>query len=156
VKDSDDLVRRIATSAPGSSITLSVFRDGRLISLSASLLERVPDETPAAPKKPLDRAAQRGDSLGLLVAELGDKAKASLDKGKVGVVVKDVIGADPGTDELDPGDLVVEINRQPTPDLAAYRRVLSTLAPGESAWLYVHRPRPAAASFLTKIEVERP
>jgi len=157
VKDSDDLVRRIATSAPGSSITLSVFRDGRLVSLRASLLERVPDESPAPTRKPPDRASQRGDSLGLLVVDLGEKAKASLDKGKVGVVIKDVIGADPGTDELDPGDLVVEINRQPTPDVAAYRRVVNTLAPGASAWLYVYRPRSSpAVSFLTKIEVERP
>ena len=48
----------------------------------------------------------------------------------------------------------MEVNRQPTPDAAAYRRVLATLAPGESAWLYVYRPRPAG-SFLTRVEVEK-
>ena len=49
---------------------------------------------------------------------------------------------------------MVEVNRKPTPDVAAYRRVLGALAPGEPAWLYVFRPRPAAA-FLTRIEVEK-
>jgi S1-C subfamily serine protease len=66
-----------------------------------------------------------------------------------------VIGLDPGTDALDPGDVIVEINRQPTKDLAAYHRLLGALAPGQSAWLFVFRPKPAS-SFLTKIEVERP
>jgi hypothetical protein len=42
----------------------------------------------------------------------------------------------------------------PTPDAAAYRKVLATLAPGQSAWLYVYRPRPAG-SFLTRVEVEK-
>ena len=76
-------------------------------------------------------------------------------KDKAGVVIKDVIGVDPGTDSLDPGDIVVEINRQPTKDLVAYRRLLGALGPGQSAWLFVYRPKPAS-SFLTKIEVERP
>jgi hypothetical protein len=51
--------------------------------------------------------------------------------------------------------VIVEINRQPAPDLAAYRRLLSALAPGQSAWLFVYRPKPES-SFLTKIEVEKP
>jgi S1-C subfamily serine protease len=70
-------------------------------------------------------------------------------------LIKDVIGLDPGADALDPGDVIVEINRQPAPDLAAYRRLLSALAPGQSAWLFVYRPKPES-SFLTKIEVEKP
>jgi serine protease Do len=158
VKDSDDLVRRIATAAPGSAITLSVFRDGKLVALHAELRDRPPDSVPSPSPKPPDHVAQRGDALGLVVTELGDKAKAALElRGKSGVVIKDIIGADPGTDDLDPGDLVVEINRQPTPDLGSYRRALAKMAPGQSAWLFVYRPRSnPAVSFLTKIEVERP
>jgi S1-C subfamily serine protease len=68
-------------------------------------------------------------------------------------VIQAVLGADPGTDVLEEGDMVVEVNRQPTPDLAAYRRVLAALRPGEPAWLYVYRPRPRG-SFLTRVEVE--
>jgi S1-C subfamily serine protease len=68
-------------------------------------------------------------------------------------VIQAVLGADPGTDVLEEGDIVVEVNRQPTPDLTSYRRVMAALRPGESAWLYVYRPRPRG-SFLTRIEVE--
>ena len=72
---------------------------------------------------------------------------------RTGVVIRDVLGADPGADALEEGDIVVEVNRRPTPDLAAYRRVLESLRPGEPAWVYVYRPRPKG-SFLTRLEVE--
>jgi hypothetical protein len=48
----------------------------------------------------------------------------------------------------------VEVNRQPTPNLGAYKKVLAALGPGQAAWLFVYRPRPAG-SFLTKVEVEK-
>jgi len=63
------------------------------------------------------------------------------------------LGVDPGTDALDQGDIIVEVNRKATPNAAAYKRVVAALSAGETAWLYVYRPRPAG-SFLTKIEVE--
>ncbi len=156
IRDGDELVRRIATSAPGSSVILSVFRDGRALSVNARLLERGPDAGPAPGPKVPDHASQRGDALGLVVSEPGPRTRAQLvAKDKAGVVIKDVVGVDPGTDPLDPGDVIVEINRQPTKDLTAYRRLLGALGPGQSAWLFVYRPKPAS-SFLTKIEVERP
>jgi len=90
------------------------------------------------------------------VAGLAPKARAELavPGDRQGVVVEAILGADPGTDPLEEGDLVVEINRRPTPDLAAYRQVLGGLRPGESAWLYVYRPKPSG-SFLTRIVVEK-
>jgi serine protease Do len=156
VRDGDELVRRISTSPPGSKVVLSVFRDGRSLSVPAQLLERGPDSDAAPGPKVPDHASQRGDALGLVVGEPGPRTRSQLAaKDKAGVVIKDVIGVDPGTDALDPGDVIVEINRQPTKDLVAYRRLLGALGPGQSAWLYVYRPKPAS-SFLTKIEVERP
>jgi serine protease Do len=156
VRNGDELVRRISTSTPGSSVTLSIVRDGRPLTLPAQLLERGPDTEPLSGKKLPDHAAQRGDALGLVVGELGPRTKSLLaEKDRAGVVVRDVVGLDPGTDDLDPGDVIVEVNRQPTKDLAAYRKVVGSLTPGQSAWLFVYRPRPAS-TFLTRIEVERP
>jgi S1-C subfamily serine protease len=67
-------------------------------------------------------------------------------------VIRDVTGVDPGTDALEEGDLVVEVNRRPTPDLGAYRRIVGSLRPGDPAWLFVYRPRPRG-TFLTRVEV---
>jgi serine protease Do len=156
IDDDDDLVRTISSLSPGSAVKLSVFRDGRDISLEARLEERSESEPASASSdaKPTDTTPV-GDSLGLVVQDLSPRSKRSLriPPDRTGVVVKDVVGLDPGTDVLDHGDVIVEVNRRAVPDAKSYRRVLAALRPGEMAWLYVYRPRPAG-TFLTKIEVE--
>ncbi len=157
VGDGDSLVRAISAMRPGTEVRLGVVRDGRALALLA-VLEARGDEAdeaqePAAPKA---QPARSGDALGLLVANLQPSARAELriPPDRVGVVVRDVLGADPGADVIEEGDLVVEINRKPTPDVAAYRRVLAGLEAGAPAWLYVFRPRPQR-SLLTRVYVER-
>jgi serine protease Do len=153
VEDGDQLVRTIAGLKPGSPVTLSVFRDGKTLSLEAKLTERAPEDAAPPPRPAADSVSVKGDALGLVVGDLGPKAKKDLPVDKVGAVVKDVLGVDPGTDALDQGDIIVEVNRKATPNAAAYKHVVATLSSGETAWLYVYRPRPPG-SFLTKIEVE--
>ena len=65
-----------------------------------------------------------------------------------------MVGLASGTEALDHGDVVVEVNREATPTVAAYRRVVAALSPAKPAWLYVYRPRPGGGPFLAKIEVE--
>jgi serine protease Do len=154
--DGDELVRTIAALKPGTPVTLGVFRDGRTLSFSTRLSERENDEEEADPVKAPATPASRGDALGLVVGEMATRARSepAPPADRKGVVVRDVVGLDPGSDALEEGDLIVEVNRLPTPDAAAYRKVLATLAPGTSAWLYVYRPRPSG-SFLTRVEVEK-
>jgi S1-C subfamily serine protease len=106
------------------------------------------------PVSPASTPPKRGDALGLSVASLSARARVDMrvPSDRAGVVIRDVLGADPGADALEEGDVVVEVNRKPTPDLASYRRVLESLRPGEPAWVYVYRPRPRG-SFLTRLEV---
>jgi serine protease Do len=156
IEDDDELVRTISSLSPGSAVRLSVFRDGRDIAIEARLEERSEGEPPAAsPQAQPTDTTPVGDPLGLVVQDLSPRTKRSLriPPERAGVVVKDVVGLDPGTDVLDHGDIIVEVNRRPTPDAKTYRRVLGGLRPGDKAWLYVYRPRPAG-TFLTKIEVE--
>jgi serine protease Do len=156
IASGDDLVRTVSALPPGSDVQLQVVRDGAPVALTARLSERAaePDEgrervSPAA------TPADTGDALGLSVTNLGRRARAELrvPPDRVGVVIQAILGADPGTDALEEGDIVVEINRRATPDVATYRRVLGSLRPEESAWLFVYRPRPAG-SFLTRVDVE--
>jgi serine protease Do len=156
VDDGGRLVHAISSRAPGSPVTLSVYRDGRPLSLLARLAERGPDAAASAPpREDADRAAERGDALGLVAKELDAKTRAELrvPDDRAGVVVEEVRGLSAGADALAAGDLVVEVNRRPTPDLPAYRRMVASLPPGDKAWLFVYRPRPPSV-FLTKIEVE--
>ena len=157
IQDGDGLVRTISALRPGTEVRLGVIRDGRPLSLTAQLDERSADEVPSEPASSSSVApARKGDALGLAVANLAGATRQELrlPADRVGVVVRDVLGADPGVDEIEEGDLIVEINRRPTPDVAAYKRVVGALDPGAPAWLYVFRPRPAG-SFLTRVYVER-
>ena len=156
MQDGDQLVRTIAGIRPGSTVSLSVFRDKKTLSVPARLSERSSDEAVAAeaPSAAKPSVVPAGDAFGLVVGDPGPKVKAELPADRIGVLVKEIVGLDPGTDDLEEGDVIVEVNRHPTPNLGAYRKVLASLAPDESAWLFVYRPRPAG-SVLTKVEVEK-
>jgi serine protease Do len=138
-------------------VDLQVFRNGRRLDVRARLAERGPEAAGAVPAgTPLPATAvPAGDRLGLTVAALSPEMKGELGlpESRRGVVVRDVVGLAPGLDQLAHGDLVVEVNRRPTQDLASYSRAVQGLAPGKPAWLFVYRPRPAG-TFLVKVEVE--
>jgi serine protease Do len=157
VEDGDGLVRTISALRPGTDVRLGVIRDGRSLVLQARLEARGAEEPPPPARTPPQATpARKGDALGLQVGSLAAATRIELGipPDRVGVVVREVLGADPGAEALEEGDLVVEINRKPTPDVAAYRRVLGGLAPGEPAWLYVFRPRPQQ-TLLTRVYVGR-
>lgn len=155
VGDGDQLVREIASQGPGRTVTLSVSRDGQPLSLDARLNERQAAEAAPVPAPHDQEPAPKGDRLGLVVKELSVQAQTELaiPRERSGVVVTEISGLSPGLEALEHGDVVVEINRRPTPDLASYERIVSTLKPGEVAWLFVHRTRPQG-SFLARVEAE--
>jgi serine protease Do len=157
IADGDALVRMISGLRPGTEVELGVVRDGRPVTIAARLEERdSADEPSAGGTRPAASPARKGDALGLSVATLLNAARLELrvPRDHVGVVIQEVLGSDPGADALEEGDLVVEVNRQATPDAASYRSVVGALAPGEPAWLYVFRPG-QRQSFLTRVEVEK-
>jgi serine protease Do len=156
VTDGDHLVQLISSHTPGSSITLTVFREGRRMTLDARLDEREPVADPAS--RQTQPAAKKGeeDLLGLEIVELSPtmRGELSIPADRAGVVIRDVVTLAPGADALAHGDIIVEINRRPTPDKAAYKRVVAALRPGDAAWLYVYRPT-QTGTFLARIDVER-
>jgi serine protease Do len=157
IANGDELLQTISALPPGHEVQLSLLRDGTPLTVSARLGERLADVS-AEPDlgHPTVAVPAEGDALGLIVGNLGARARVELGLplDRVGVVIRSILGVDPGTDQLEEGDLVVSVNRQATPDVATYRAVLGSLRPGQSAWLYVHRPVPAG-SFLTRVEVGR-
>src|SRR5438093_8162674 len=156
VEDGDQLVRAISNRAPGTDVVLTVRRDGQEMTLNARLEARAGEAVAHADVVELDDDADpAGDALGLVVNDLSRQAQAELriPADRRGVVVREVVGTASGVETLAHGDLVVEVNRQPTPDLAAYRRAVESLPPDGTAWLFVFRPRPRG-TFLAKIEVE--
>ncbi|HEV7499954.1 MAG TPA: trypsin-like peptidase domain-containing protein [Vicinamibacteria bacterium] len=159
VDDGDSLVHRISSHAPGTTVALTVVRDGRKLQLQAKLAERAvnddADDDDDDDDWEQDHSAQ-GDAFGLVTAELTAQKQHELDvpEDRRGVVVKEVVGLSPDVDVLAEGDVIVEVNRHPTPRASDYRKVLSSLRDGQVAWLFVYRPRPEA-TFLAKVDVEK-
>jgi serine protease Do len=157
IDDGDHLVRAIAATAPGSAVTLRVFREGKYLNLRARLTEREAQEVVGEiTVEPADNVpGPEGDELGLVVGELNRKMKATLGipLSRSGVLVDDIVSLSPDADALTHGDVIMEINREPVPDVATYRKVVSDLRPGDLALLIVYRPRPIS-TFLAKVEVE--
>ena len=157
VEDGDHLVRAVAAKAPGSTVTLTVFRAGKYVDLKAKLTEREAQEAVGElTVEPADNEpAPEGDKLGLVVTELTRRMRTSMavPPGRAGVLVEDIVSLSPDADALTHGDVIMEINREPTPDLAAYHKVVASLRPGDLALLIIYRPRPVS-TFLAKVEVE--
>jgi len=161
VEDSDGLVRQISMRAPGTTVGLEVLREGRPVQVQAKLMERaIADEDDTDDDDDSEDweedLSSEGDAFGLVTSELSRQTQRELDipADRRGVVVKDVVGLSPGIDVLAHGDVIVEVNRVPTPHQADYRKVVASLEDGQTAWLFVYRPRPEA-TFLAKVEVEK-
>jgi len=127
---------RIAEMRPGTKVALGLLRDGGRRALTVELGE-LEDET-----RPLAQARQRGvlDALGFTVGELTRewRAELGLDDTVEGVLVTDVRRTSPAEDEgLRPGDVILEVGRQPVRSRAGLLRAAEEVAAGEVLLLTV-------------------
>jgi serine protease Do len=151
VANSDAVIHLVSAVAPGTEIGLETWRDGRAMAFKARLTERASASPASASPSPHPKAPV--DALGLAVTEATAVTAADQGSRPRGVVVETVRNLTVGGDTLDRGDVIVEVNRRPTPDLATYRAVVDALTDGTVAWLYVYRPS-ANATFLAKLARE--
>jgi serine protease Do len=129
-----DLQRRVAAVRPGESIALTVIRDRAPVSLTVKLGEMPPDETLISAAGPEE---EWGFAVEPVSPELSERLGTPMHRG---VVVIEVAPGSPASRAgVRPGDVVLEVDREPIRDLAAFRRLLADVKPGESVRLYVHR-----------------
>ncbi len=116
INDSNSLRNRVASTPPGSEVTLTVLRDGREQQVKATLGE-------VKPVTGGDNASAGGDNgggtstgkLGVRVEPLTPEIaqQLNLPAGKTGVIVAEVEPAGPAAEAgLQRGDVIEQINRQ--------------------------------------------
>ncbi|MFO0758120.1 MAG: Do family serine endopeptidase [Byssovorax sp.] len=131
IAHAEELPRRVASHAPGSTIKLSLIRDGATREVKATL-DALPDDEPDAPHPP--RAPQgpapSPDPLGLQLSDLPS-----------GGVRVDDVGASSPVHDLNPGDVIVEVGKTPIKDTAGFRAAIAKNKPGTTALVKVHRGR---------------
>jgi Do/DeqQ family serine protease len=140
VKDLNSLRNRVADTAPGSTATVTIARDGAARDLSVVLREA----EASGPQGTDERgSADTGDrsALGISVSPLTPDLADRLDvaKGVKGVVVQDVNpdgrAAEAG---VQPGDVIQQVNRQPV-QTADELRTAVRRNPGRPALLLISR-----------------
>ncbi len=142
VTDANQLTRDVGAIPPGQTVHLEVARDGKTRQIEVKLAER-PDEretTARASGSGGDVDKSSGDLLGVhvqnITAELAQRAR--VDPDTKGVVVTDVAQDSPASQGgIDPGDVILEINRQPVTSVADYRKIVSKLKKGDTVLLRV-------------------
>ena len=125
VKDSRDLVRRVADAEVGKAVPLAVLRAGKTESLTITLGRRESAEGDAQPAvaKATPPAATEKTVLGMKLQALSDdlRSKLSLPAGTEGLAVGDV---DPASDAaakgMQTGDLITEAGQQKVKSIADF------------------------------------
>ena len=155
VKDTRDLIGYVSGKAPGSKVQLDVVRDGKDVSLTASLAERKDDSSGGKGDPDKLSSNDSHERIGIQVTELTpqmrqmERIKADVD-GLVVVHVKEVSpAADAGIQE---GDIITQVNGQKVGSTEDFGKVVSKAKKGDYLKLYLYNPRAGFRFALVKIE----
>ena len=133
VKDTISLVNRIAEADVGSSLKIDLVRDGELKSVTAQVAEQPADLVARLNRNQGDpgqsRESQDGLFAGVQVQNLTQRlrSEANVPATVSGVIVTGVDPGSPVAQQIRPGDVIEQINRQPVPDVNAFERVVGQL-----------------------------
>ena len=144
VQDSNDLIAKVAASAVGQTVTLTLLRDvdGKIEkhTVSAALADRYEamiSDNNALPREKAEKEKSSTARLGLTLAELTPKIiEDNHLNGVKGLFVKEVdpnglIADLPDGLRVRENEVITRINRIPVTTLADFQRVIESLKPGD-------------------------
>jgi serine protease Do len=155
VASTDALIRKVAATAPGTALTLRVWREGHDRDFTFKLAERPghgePVRTASAAPRPADASVAIGVTVQDLTADAAGRLR--LPKGTEGALVSDVEPLSPAYDaEIERGNVILEINRRPVTSAADYRRLTSGAKAGQVLAFFVLLPGGQHALRAVRVE----
>jgi serine protease Do len=135
---STQLRNLIADAGANKQVVLGLLRNGKPQSLSLTLGELASDKPQAAPEAAARPEVSKGLSVDAITPRMREQLQlpASL---KQGIVVTGVApGSTAAESGLSPGDVIVEVNKQPVASVQAFRDVYKK-AGGKSVLLLIYR-----------------
>jgi serine protease Do len=144
IKDGDDLVNEIASRRPGSTIRLGYIRDGKQADTTVTIGDRDKVFADLAGNETVKDQDEKGDvgetKLGVVVRDASAATAAKLHT--PGVVVQSVrSGSFADLQGLEPGLVIIRINKQPTGTKAEFDAVVGKLKTGDDVVFEVVDPR---------------
>ena len=140
VMDSGHLRNLVAVSAIGSRHRVEVVRDGRLVLLEL-IIQEAPRERTKKGESPADMALTAHPLSGVVFDEVTVPLARQMDLAvNSGVVVTDIEeGSLAESSGLQPGDVILEFNRQPVPNFSSFQRLADPLRPTDVVLLLINR-----------------
>jgi serine protease Do len=147
VKDTIALVNRIADADIGSNLTIDLVRDGEPKTVTARVVEQ-PVDLVARLSRNQNSPNPSGDSQNALFAGIEVRnltqrlrAEANVPSNVNGVIVTRVDPGSAAAQELKPGDVIEQINRQPVSNVDEFQSVVGQLDPDRPVMVGMARNR---------------
>ena len=133
IKDTISLVNRIAEADVGSNMMIDLVRDGTAKAVTAQITEQPADlvarlnrkQSVPAPSGTSENALFAGIEVHNLTQQL--RAEAKVPSNVNGVIVTSVDPTSPVAQQVKPGDVIEQINRQPVANVDEFERVVAQL-----------------------------
>jgi serine protease Do len=144
IKDGDDLVNEIASRRPGSTIRLGFLRDDKQSDTSVTIGDRDKVFADASAQQTGTNPDEKGDAgeakLGIVVRDPSPSTTSKLHA--QGVVIQSVrSGSFADLSGLEPGLVILRINKQPTTTKEQFDAVVSKLKSGDDVAFEVIDPK---------------
>ncbi len=146
VESTSEVVRLVSAREPGSSVRLTVLRNGKEMTLTARLADRsehIGKETAETQERGGRSEEPNERKLGISVDDLTPEVldKLDLPGDTRGVLVTRVSRVSEAFEkDLGEGDVIAEVNRSPVKSVSEYRRELAKVKEGGLVVLYVISP----------------
>jgi serine protease Do len=147
VANAGELTRGVASFAPGSKIKLEAIREGQSKTFNVKLGQRPEDDRLAGDMRGDEGGQEDGatatspDALGLAVQPLGAAQAQALGlNASEGVVVANVRNDGPAAQAgVEPGDVVLEVNRHKVRSISDYQQAVGKVHGGDMVLLRLQR-----------------
>ncbi len=133
-EDSTSLRNMASAAAPGKTVELKIIREGKEKSVTATLAE-------FKERKVVKKVEYNNVLKGLTVQELNASLRDQINvpENMNGVVITDIGADSPAQGILQPGDVILEVNRHDVKNLSDYDKRVSKIGKKDSALLLIYR-----------------
>ena len=134
VEDSTALRNMVSAASPGTTLKLDLVREGKQLSLSATLGE-------FKERKEIKKVEYENVLKGITVQDLTAAARdqLGLPSNLTGVVITDIAEDSPAQGILQAGDVVLEVNRREIKNTGDYDQAASKIGKNDTALLLIYR-----------------
>jgi len=139
IKNESQFRDLIADKGPNAKVRLKVLRDGKPLTLEATLSVH-PEDAPNSESAQVARGSEKSvlERLGIVVDATPSEIQRELGNAQ-GVYVQSVAPDSPAAGELFEGDVIIAVGRTPVKTVAELERALNQIPPGRAVRLRVLR-----------------